>query len=91
MLISLNSNTWIEIYDRGLSMQEPGKNARKRIYQEDLCFEIKIKPGSRDSKPLMIVAFKESRNYSPNTHEWVPKLNELEFLTQTLKRISASV
>ena len=69
-------------------MAEGKKKARKRIYQEDLCFEIKIRPGSRDSKPLMIVAFKEASNYTLGTHEWVPKLNELEFLTQTLKRIS---
>lgn len=71
-------------------MDEVKKKVTKRIYQEDLCFEIKIKPGSRDSKPLMIVAFKEASNYSPDTHEWVPKFNELEFLTQTLKRISIS-
>jgi len=66
------------------------KNSKKRIYQKDLCFDIKIRPGSRDSKPLMIVAFKEASNYTSDTHEWVPKLNELEFLTQTLKRISVS-
>lgn len=66
-----------------------GKNkAKERIYQEDLCFDINIKPGSRDSKPLMIVTFKEASNYTPDTHEWVPKLKELEFITQTLKRIS---
>jgi len=65
-----------------------GKKVKRRIYQEDLCFEIRIRPGSRDSKPLMIVTFKEASNYTPETHEWVPKLNELEFLTQTLKRIS---
>ena len=69
-------------------MTEDKKRVKKRIYQEDLCFEIGIRPGSRDSKPLMIVTFKEASNYTPETHEWVPKLNELEFLTQTLKRIS---
>lgn len=71
-------------------MDKVKKRGRKRIYQEDLCFEIRIKPGSRDSKPLMIVVFREASNYTPDTHEWVPKLNELEFLTQTLKRISVS-
>ena len=61
---------------------------KRRISQKDLCFDIKIKPGSRDSKPLMIVVFKETSNYDPEAHEWVPKLDELEFITQTLKRIS---
>jgi len=69
-------------------MSDTEKKTRKRIYQQDLCFDIKIKPGSRDSKPLMIVAFKEASNYSMEKHEWVPKLDELEFLTQTLKRVS---
>jgi hypothetical protein len=69
-------------------MSDTEKKTSKRIYQADLCFDIKIKPGSRDSKPLMIVAFKEASNYTPRKHEWVPKLSELEFLTQTLKRIS---
>jgi len=69
-------------------MTEGKKKVKKRIYQEDLCFEIRITPGSRDSKPLMVVTFREASNYTPETHEWVPKLNELEFLTQTLKRIS---
>jgi hypothetical protein len=69
-------------------LSEGEKKTRKRIFQEDLCFDIKIKPGSRDSKPLMVVAFKEASNYTPEKHEWVPKLDELEFLTQTLKRIS---
>ena len=71
-------------------MSEIEKKTKKRIYQEDLCFDIKIKPGSRDSKPLMVVAFKEASNYTPEKHEWVPKLSELEFLTQTLKRISVA-
>lgn len=71
-------------------MSDTEKKTKKRIYQEDLCFEIRIKPGSRDSKPLMIVAFKEASNYTPRKNEWVPKLNELEFLTQTLKRISVA-
>jgi hypothetical protein len=71
-------------------MSKVEKKTRKRIYQEDLCFDIKIKPGSRDSKPLMIVAFREASNYTPEKHEWVPKLSELEFLTQTLKRISVA-
>jgi len=69
-------------------MSEIERKTKKRIYQEDLCFDIKIKPGSRDSKPLMIVAFREASNYTPGKHEWVPKISELEFLTQTLKRIS---
>jgi len=69
-------------------MPEIEKKTQKRIYQEDLCFDIKIKPGSRDSKPLMVVAFREASNYTLEKHEWVPKLSELEFLTQTLKRIS---
>jgi hypothetical protein len=68
-------------------MSQNEKKIKKRIYQQDLCFEIAIKPGSRDSKPLMVVAFKEASNYTPEKHEWVPKLSELEFLTQTLKRI----
>jgi hypothetical protein len=71
-------------------MSEIEKKNRKRIYQEDLCFDIKIKPGSRDSKPLMVVAFREASNYTPEKHEWVPKLDELEFLTQTLNRIKVA-
>jgi len=71
-------------------MSEIEKKIKKRIYQEDLCFDIKIKPGSRDSKPLMVVTFKEASNYTPEKHEWVPKLSELEFLAQTLKRISVA-
>lgn len=50
-------------------MSEIEKKTKKRIYQEDLCFDIKIKPGSRDSKPLMVVAFKEASNYTPEKHE----------------------
>lgn len=69
-------------------MAESKRKGKKRIYQDDLCFKIGIKPGSRDSKPLMIVTFNEASNYTPETHTWVPKLNEVEFLTQTLKRIS---
>jgi hypothetical protein len=71
-------------------LSEIEKKTKKRIYQEDLCFDIKITPGSRDSKPLMVVGFKEASNYTPEKHEWVPKLSELEFLTQTLKRISVA-
>ena len=65
-----------------------GKRKGKRIFQKDLCFDIRLKPGSRDGRPLMIVKFIEASNYAPEKHEWVPKLDELEFLTQTLKRIS---
>lgn len=61
--------------------------SEKRIFQEDLCFEISMKPG-RENRPLMIVAFKKSKNFDVDKHEWVPKLSEIEFLEQTLKRIS---
>ncbi|KYK37502.1 MAG: hypothetical protein AYK18_09810 [Theionarchaea archaeon DG-70] len=61
---------------------------RKKISPKDLCFDIRITPGRRDSKPLMIVTFREAGNYDPEKHEWVPKLSELEFIAQTLKRVS---
>jgi hypothetical protein len=66
-----------------------GTGPAKRIFPEDLCFDIKVKPGSRDSKPLMIVTFKKSRNYTPDKHEWVPKPSEIEFLEQRLNKMSS--
>jgi hypothetical protein len=78
----------MRVYHEALSMAETKRN-KDRIYQDDLCFKIDIKPGSRDSMPLMIVTFREASNYSPDKHEWVPKVKELKFLTQTLKKISA--
>ena len=40
----------------------------------------------RKNRTLMIIAFKKSRNFDVDKNEWVPKLSELEFLVQTLKR-----
>jgi hypothetical protein len=61
--------------------------SEKRVFPEDLCFEVNMKPG-RENKPLMIVAFRKSKNFDMDKNEWVPKLVELEFLEQTLKRVS---
>ena len=37
---------------------------------------------------LLIVVFEQTTNYTPETHEWVPKFEELEQIQEILKKIS---
>jgi len=49
--------------------------------------KIEIRRGSRGD-PLMIVKFEKASNYDLIKHEWVPKLEELGLIHQTLKAIA---
>ena len=68
----------VDIESRKAQTQEQAKTelikSEKRIFQEDLCFEINMKLG-RENRPLMIVTFKKSKNFDVDKHEWVPKLS----------------
>ena len=37
---------------------------------------------------LVVVTFEKDTNYDPEKHEWVPRLEEVSLINQTLKRIT---
>ena len=47
---------------------------------------IEVRQGK--NSPVMVVVFEEATNYDPKKHEWTPKADEMELVSETFSLLS---